>query len=720
VKQETSRQSAPPPKAPTPSQPVAPSPKPVVHAQNGSLQYPPSTPTSSASSATPRSGPAVVVKPLPPSAQRDEYRRYEDIKVNNGHAQQEQENLQQEKRQQENHQQENHQQENREQEKRQQEKRQQENREQEKRQQENRQQDSGLSMLRPQERELAEQKIERLQKFVTRLGEEKEDSDHSEYFAKVACLDTDLTVMSNDTLSRLYDRVMAVCATGCFSSVSVDVILQIQSLCEPSVAAMDQPALFSQGELETWDSDLRIAESGLRAAKLALTSMLEGREDRRITPEDLVVVIIDGMKRVLELCIFPVTESRRSGESPELFSHALSLKDKMLSVLRLCTSVMRLLANVIGKVSLSDSAVNPIEYLALALLIQQNSDSEKDSVLGLQRFETLRQAAMEVLVQIFASHADHQQYIIAEILNNLEKLPDKGINARQFKSARDPPIMTVSALFLRFVQVAATYHPNQHRKVDAPKPQHESADEKESDSDSETPLSQKAKSRAKGQEPAKSIARGLMANATGIAARIAVTLSQRALNVSKTGDKPFRNLLDMFVEDFCNVLGSPEWPAAPILLQRLFTHMFTILKGQANRDMALSLLGTMGCGIIDFKLRVKRLKHDLDISQSELSAQLEQLAVDALDRGMHKKDLLSFKGPYRMVIESLPDYLKLEVNQDDPHLHSVRGCYVALWLDSVGQALASSNDDAPPDQVLSNLEVRLEGMILDPKWLPQE
>jgi len=574
-------------------------------------------------------------------------------------------------------------------------------------------------MLRPQERELAEQKIERLHKLVDKLCEEKEEPDNSEYFAKVICLDADLTVISNDTLGRLYDRVMAVCATGCFSSVPVDVILRIQSLCEPSVAATDQSALFSQGELEGWDGDLRTVESGLKAAKLALTSMLEGRDDRRITPEDLVVVIIDGMKRVLELCIFPVTESRRSGESPELFAHASSLKDKMLSVLRLCTSVMQLLANVIGKVSLSDSAVNPIEYMALALLIQQNSDSEKDSVFGLQRFETLRQAAMEVLVQIFASHADHQQYIIAEILNNLEKLPDKGINARQFKSARDPPIMTVSALFLRFVQVAATYHPNQHKKVDAPRPKHESDNEEESDFERDA-STKKVKSKAKGQESAKSIARGLMGNATGIAARIAVTLSQRALNVSKTGDKPFRNLLDMFVEDFCNVLGSPEWPAAPILLQRLFTHMFTILKGQANRDMALSLLGTMGCGIIDFKLRVKRLKHDLDVPQSDLSAKLEQLAADALDKGMHKKDLLGFQGPYRMVIESLPDYLKVEVNQDDPHLHSVRGCYVALWLDSVGQVLGSTVEDAPPDPALSDLEVRLESMIVDPKWLSQE
>ncbi|KAF2688173.1 hypothetical protein K458DRAFT_428917 [Lentithecium fluviatile CBS 122367] len=678
VKQETPRQAAPapPPFVRTPSsQPVAPSPNHATSTPNGAQSYAPSTPASSANSGVPRSGPAVVVKPLPSSARREEYRRYDHIPANDGRAQQ---------------------------------------------QREGRQQDSGLSMLRPQERELAEQKIHKLQKFAKKLSEEKEDPDQSEYFTKISCLDSDLTILSTDTLNHFYDRIMVVCATGCFSAVSVDTVLRIQSLCEPSFTATDQSALFSQSDLEAWGGDLQTAESGLKAAKLVLTSMLEGREDRRITPEDLVIAIIDAMKRVLELCIFPVLGSRRSGESPELFACASRLKDKMLSILRLCAGVLHRLASVIEKVSLSDSAVNPIEYLALALLVQQNSDSEKDSVLGIQRFENLRQEAMEVLIQIFASHADHQQYIISEILNNLEKLPDKGANVRQFKSPRDPPIMAVSALFMRFVQVAATHQENQHRKVEAPKQQQGPDDDEGSDFEADTQAIKKVKARPDGQRSAKSVAQGLMANANGIAQRIGGTLAERALNVSKTGDKPFRNLLDMFVEDFCNVLGSPEWPAASIVLEPLLARMFSILKSQPNRDMALAMLGTMGCGIIDFKLRVKRLKRELDMSQSELSARLDQLTEDALDNGIHKKDLLGFKGPYRMVIESLPDYLKVEPNQDDSHLQSVRGCYVTQWLDFVGQTLRSSDVEAPPDQTMSDLEMRLETMILDPQWLSRE
>lgn len=584
---------------------------------------------------------------------------------------------------------------------------------------ENRREDS-LSALRPQEREIAEQKIDQLQRFVRKLCDAKEDPDESDYFSRVACLDSDITVMSSGTVDRLYDRVMMVCATSCFSSVSVESIVQIHALCEPSITASDQSSLFNQEDQEPWAHDLRTTESGLKASKLALTTMLEGREDRRIRSEDLVVTIIGAIKRTLELCIYPILRSRRSGDSSELFALASIDKDRTRSVLRLCTTVMRHLASIIGKLHLTDTAVNPIEYLALDLLTKANSDSDKDSVFGTQRFETLRQAAMEVLIQIFESHSDHQAYITNEILNNLEKLPDKGPNVRQFKSARHPAIMSVSALFMRFVQVAATNKDAHHKKeVVGTKKEEGSSEDDESNYESENPLAKKLKANRKSHLSARSVAQRLMENARGIASRIATVLTDRALNVAKTGDKPFRNLLEMFIEDFCSVLGSPEWPAATVLLSFLLIRMSNLLS-QSNKDMALALMGTMGCGIIEFKLRVKKLRRDLDISQSQLSSKLDQLAEAALENDMQKKDLLGFKGPYRIVIESLPDYLKVEAHQDDPHLLSIRGCYVTFWLEAVNQILAAATEASSPDQAMSDLRVHLESMIIDPNWLSRE
>ncbi|KAF1955793.1 sister chromatid cohesion protein-like protein Mis4 [Byssothecium circinans] len=661
-----------------PPQPVFSTPNRAPHAQNGVHQHPPSTPASSTSSQQPRSGPTVVINPLGPSARREEYRRYDQITDTKGSAQQKRVDRQE--------------------------------------------QESMLATLRPQERELAEQKIEQLHRFTKKLQQEKEDADESENFKKVSCLDADITVMRTDTLDRLYDRTMVVEATSCFSSVSVDAILRIHALCEPSIAAFDQSSPFSQSDLESWPNDLHMALSALKAARLALTAMLEGCDDRRVTPEDMIITIIEALKRVLLSCVFPVLESRRTGEKAELFNFVSGLKDKMRSTILQCTSVLKLLAPLVGKVTLTHNAINPIEYLALALLVQQNSDSDKDSVFGIQKFESLRQAAIEVLTQVFAAHSDHQHSITSEILNNLEKLPDKGANARQFKSVRDPPIMSVSALFLRFVQVAATNQHNPHKKAAAPIQEHESADEDGSDYDSDEPAARKKRPKPIGDNSARSIALRMTESAMGIAARIASVLSERAMNVSKSGDKPFRNLLDMFVEDFCNVLGSPEWPAAAVLLQQLLRCMIRILKtDKNNKDMALTIMGSMGCGIIDFKLRVKRLKRELDISQSDLSSKLDRLAEDALDNDIHKKDLLGFKGPYRMVIESLPDYLRVEANQSDPHLRSVQGCYMSFWLNAVAQALEpTDNGNAQPDEAMAGLQSRLETMFMDPATLSRE
>lgn len=43
----------------------------------------------------------------------------------------------------------------------------------------------------------------------------------------------------------------------------------------------------------------------------------------------------------------------------------------------------------------------------------------------------------------------------------------------------------------------------------------------------------------------------------------------RAIGTTKTGDAPYRVLLDIFVEDFISVLGLPEWPGAELVLQQV-------------------------------------------------------------------------------------------------------------------------------------------------------
>ncbi|KAJ8118742.1 hypothetical protein OPT61_g353 [Boeremia exigua] len=576
--------------------------------------------------------------------------------------------------------------------------------------------DAGTAVLRPHEREIADRKIEELEAFIVKLTEERDDLDATDSFTRVITSDGEVDVLKPSMLDRLSDKMANVNNLGHFPELPVDSVMKLQKLLEPCITCTGQLTLFSHDE---WHEGIAKAKSALKSSKLMLTSMIDGRDDYRLRPEDTVGAVIDLIKVIRNECIIPVVQSRRSDS---LFDTAYERKTELLSVLRGCGAVLGRFATLIGKVNLPERGLNILEDLTVGLLVEQNSESEKDSVFGIKSFESFRQKAMDVLAQIFAQHAEQRPSILNGILSNLEKLPDKKASARQFKSAREVPIMSISALFMRFVQVAAT-----NRETKANLSSSDAGEDDGSDYEPGTAAPQTSKSRANNSAPSR-IATALALNANHIAETIASNLIGRASNVSKTGDKPFRNLLDLFIEDFCNVLGSPEWPAAAILLSRLLVRLSNMVQGKeaanhtvVDKDMALSTMAKMGCGVIDFKHRLKQLKRGLDASQSELSAKLERLANDALTDNskdnVNAMDLYEFDGPYRMVIESLSDYLELQRGQDDPHLQSVTGCHVTMWLDVVVHKLIRDSSNTPPSQAAEELQRHLEAMLMDSKWL---
>ena len=579
-------------------------------------------------------------------------------------------------------------------------------------------------VLRPHEREQADRKIEELESYVTKLCEERDDVDASGSFARLSTADGDMSVMEARAMDRLSDRMANVNNLGHFSELPVDLIMQLQKLLEPSVTCTGQLSFFSQGE--DWSESISKARAALKASKLILTSMIDGRDDYRLRPEDTVGVIIDLVKMIRNECIVPVVQARRSDS---LFNTANSCRKELTSVLFDCGAVLSRFATLIGKVNLPERGLNVLEDLTVGLLVEQNSDSERDSVFGIKPFETFRQRAMDVLAQIFARHSEQRPSILNGILSNLEKLPDKKASARQFKSAREVPIMSISALFMRFVQVAAMNRESRMSRAPADT-EAQLKEEDGSDCEPSTATPQVSKRKSKCSAPDQ-IAQALARNARNIATTITLNLVDRASNVSKTGDKPFRNLLDLFVEDFCSVLGSPEWPAATLLLESLLGRMFNMVHKDTaakhsvvDKDMALATMAKVGCGIVDFKHRLKKSKRTLNTVQSELSAKLDRLADDALTdntkESVNPIDLYEFEGPYRMVIESLRDYLDLRRNDEDLHLESVTGCHVTLWLDAVISKFKENSPEAPRPPAAEGLQKRLEAMIMDPKWLDRK
>lgn len=585
--------------------------------------------------------------------------------------------------------------------------------------------DGGKSVLRPHEREIADRKIEELEAFVSKLQEERDDLDITGNFTRVTTSDGEMKVLEQRAMDRLSDKMANVNNLGHLAELSVDLVSQFQKLLEPSITCTGQLTLFPQDE--DWSDGIEKARAALQASKLMLTSMIDGRDDYRLRPEDTVSAIIDLIKVIRNECIVPVVQARRVDS---LFDFANSRRKELLGVLRGCGAVLSRFATLIGKVNLPERGLNILEDLAVGLLVEQNSDTEKDSVFGIKAFETFRQKAMDVLAQIFARHTEQRPSILNGILSNLEKLPDKKASARQFKSAREVPIMSISALFMRFVQVAAMNKESRTNRMSENRADYDEDEDETSVRKSDTNLQQSSKHKRKTGASSQT-ASFLAANARNIADTITGSLVHRASNVSKTGDKPFRNLLDLFVEDFLNVLGSPEWPAATTILQSFLARMIATVSAEnaakhtvADKDMALATLAKMGCGIIDFKHRLRQLKRGLDTSQSEVSAKLDRLAEDAFDdkNGINAIDLYEFEGPYRIIVESLSSYLELRRDQEDLHLESVTGCHVTLWLDTVHEKLEKLEKSSPDPLPTQLVEVhrKLEAMLTDSRWLERK
>jgi cohesin loading factor subunit SCC2 len=152
----------------------------------------------------------------------------------------------------------------------------------------------------------------------------------------------------------------------------------------------------------------------------------------------------------------------------------------------------------------------------------------------------------------------------------------------------------------------------------------------------------------------------------------------------------------------------------------------TAKQSVVDKDMALSTMSRIGCGVLDLKQRLKKLKREkLDVSQSDMSSQLDRLIDEAMNddvkEGINDMDLLAFDGPYRMVVESLPDYLDSVSSYDDPRLQSVSGCYVTLWMNAVTRAFPDNSNDADGYPLaVKNVRERLESMVMDPRWLSRQ
>ncbi|KAG9687934.1 hypothetical protein KCU95_g10577, partial [Aureobasidium melanogenum] len=532
--------------------------------------------------------------------------------------------------------------------------------------------------------------------------------------------------------TQLDTALYKVVANGRLSSIDIEDLGRVQRLCDHAVTAAgttnyriddDTPQ-----EADDWLHRIGIGEQGLTACKTLLRIMTAGREEKQLYSEETLTTLLNSLIHMVETCVIPVVEMRSNGDMGDAFKFA-SLQSKPLTqVLTVCIRVIKLLGDLIAKTDVDERVIVSAEFICKTLVFVENATSEKDSALGIQRFETARRAAMDVLAKIFARYPEQRQSIFDEILTSLEKLPVGRQSARQFKMVDAKPIQLVSALLMRLVQTSATRMEAKTKSIpdedDVEKDEEDSESSEEdadadSDFDSDTGKKRRLKKKSKpkkrtsdGPEDLASVANPLYEAAYRDAHYVVNYMVQRALTSTKSGDQPYRNLLDIFTEDFLNVLGNTDWPAAEMFLRVLLAKMFELSenhKGSApSKAMALELMGGMATRITELRLQAQSAARNPNTDRSEVTAKLLQIHENVSAEQIEEDELLSFDGPYRIILE----YLQAR-GTDDTELLTARGYHSVQWAKQILQL----NQDTVKS---TKIEERLAFMIKDSAWLETE
>jgi cohesin loading factor subunit SCC2 len=590
------------------------------------------------------------------------------------------------------------------------------------------------------QREKAEMALRHLRDYLGEIFEAEDQMQpgavHSSTLFTAAGEGISLSLLAQTKVETLIQKVIAVRR---FAQVPLDDLLRLQKLSEYALKDTENVEVkveesMGEAEVEAWLPQLGIAELGIKAARTSLRIMSGGREDKQLYSEDLIQSALNAFKNVTETCIIPVVEMRSTGSTASLFKLLSAEKKTITNLLAQCRRLFAQMATLVASIELSETVVNTLEFTASQLIFVENAHSEKESVLGVTKFDSLRVVAMDVLAQIFLCNPAQRQGIFDDILTSLEKLPVTKQSARQFKLAEGGSIQLVSALIMRLIQTSAGKsdegkESRRRKALEAINGDEEMNDGAQGPTAGKTTVNSEARGE---QQPVTAIQElreafsPLVDTAKANAFYVTNFIVARAMKSTKSGDAPYRNLLDLFVEDFIACLNSTDWPAAEMLLRLLLFKMVQLAEGEKTpapaKNMALDLLGLMGAAISELRSNIRKTAGSLENGDSDLARYLCRLAEASLEKHSSDADIVSWAcGPYRTCLEFLEDRASAD---GDPQLASAIGFFTAEWASKISSTFDLISDDdhdhIKVEKEYGRLAYRVRMMINDRRWLSTE
>ncbi|KAL8671199.1 MAG: hypothetical protein Q9168_004295 [Polycauliona sp. 1 TL-2023] len=558
-------------------------------------------------------------------------------------------------------------------------------------------------------------------------------ADASSYFTWVHQEGAEVRSLAIDKLVKLDSSLQKVIATGRLGDIPVDDLCRLQKLCigDPTNVQLSElsiDATWSNDDFLPWMQRASLAESALRSARIVVKIMIGLDGEKKVCSEEILQNVVGVLNRTFDPCIVPIVEARPKDPGAALFELVSPHKKEIGQLLYQANKVMKMLVDLLGKVDIAEMIITALEFFAIRIVFVENAQLEKESVLGIQKFEASRRTAMDIITGVFTKYPEQRSFIFDEILSSLQKLPTKGQHARQFKLSDGTSIQLVSALIMKLIQTSAA--PGQNLAKGSPsrmaaRRKHSQSTSGSSDSEAET-STEAVEDREGSRTPSvgsdgdtfegakqrlSKEANELSGNAAKDAQYVTGYLVRRAMTASKTGDQPHRHLLDMFAEDLILVLGNAEWPAAELLLNVLMSIMMNITENKSTapaKTMALELLGYMGSAISELVAETQVLARNLENQGSERNNHLRQMFEDYIDGRLQSSELFIWDGPYRVVL----DYLA-SVDSEGLPTRGAQMFYLVQWARHVGTTRSTVDSEqksvAPQLQKMLSIETLTKG-----------
>lgn len=550
-------------------------------------------------------------------------------------------------------------------------------------------------------REQAGEYVEALERLMMTIFEAEDEiqtgSAGQSFFSGPPDNDGQSPPLTSETLSQLDSALLKVVKANRLKEIPVEQLCHLQRFCSSNIVRTSDvdlaiPNEIAEDALNDWTERVKDSVDSLRAARIMLRMMTAGREENELYSDDKVQDLLTSFKHLIDDGVLPQAEKKDIVADSEVFQSHPQRREALVLLAQHSGRVMKLLGDLVLQTELSETATTTIEDLAMRLVFVETTSTEKESVLGMQRVEVVRRHAMDTVAKIFLRRADQRTSILDEILSSLERLPINRQSARQYKIPGLKPIQLVSALIMQVIQTTTmTTMRNEASSIEVRSgdadatPGSSEADSDSSPSPSPTPIKPK-KGKTKSQlstqgdvfERLSAKVTPLIGNATFYAAHVMRYLVRRAVTSTKSGDQPYRNLLDIFTEDFCNVLVSPAWPAAAVLLQALLSNLVGIMKDGKSatpaKNMVLDLMGSIGSYLADMRVHLTKVGEVTDSSAEAHLQDFSRLCEESLTGSAAESELLKINGPFRMFVEHLA-----QGDTNDVQLQGALSYHLADW-----------------------------------------